>query len=78
MHALKLRAKRLNHIGNIGELSASGKSEAASPQFDFGLKMNSQPLNLLCCNIRSILGKSDQLVYLLNHLRIHFVLLQET
>ena len=59
-------------------MPASGESEAAFPQIDFDLKINSQPLNILCCNIRSVLGKIDQLVYLLNKLQTHFVLLQET
>ena len=40
--------------------------------------LHSQPLNILCINICSILSKLDQLCYVLRTLDIHLVAVQET
>ena len=51
-----------------------GEADHESPPVEFKL----QPLRVLSCNIRSILGKLDELAELLRQLDVHVVCIQES
>ena len=42
------------------------------------MTLQAQPLNILCINIRSIIGKLEELCYVLEKYDIHLALIQET
>jgi len=48
------------------------------PTIQNPIDLHVQPLNLLCVNIQSVVGKLTELCYWLNHVGIHIACLQET
>ena len=54
---------------------SGGESPEQSLQFN---SLQSQPLNILCINIRSIIGKLGELRHVLRTLDVHLAMIQET